>query len=317
MEIFGTPVSELQSLIMQNKLLITREAYNELHYMFAPDRLNSKSIVDISQIEPYSKSTSKILQGLDTDDDSNINLTTEYDSTELPEGTLAFHRIVGPILSDSYWWFSTTRLEQDFLRAEENNQIAGHFILCNSSGGDAYYLDRISETLRNRKKPIYVLIKKMCCSAAYYISCHADVIKAITQNDTIGSIGTMISFLDWESYYKKNGLKRIEYRATKSTLKNKKIDDLIAGKPEQYIEEVLDPINEQFINEVKSSRKIIKKFDDTNPVLAGETFLAYVAMTAQCGLIDGITTLSQAIREAHQLGQTYLNKRRTSITKLI
>lgn len=322
MDLLGTPVSEIQSLIMQEKLLITREAYNELHYMYAPDRLsNVIHKIDISSPVLYKKITedskASIKQSLYTDDDSNISLTTEYDSTELPEGTLAYHRIVGPVMSDSWWWFSTTQFEQDFLLAESNPQISGHFIFCNSPGGDAYYLDRVSETIRNRKKPLYVLIKKVCCSAAYYICCHGDIVKSITQNDTIGSIGTMISFLDWDSYYKKNGLNRIEYKATKSILKNKKIDDLIAGKPKQFIEEELDPINEQFINEVKSSRKLIKNFDDSNPVLAGETFRASIAMTSDCGLIDGISTLPDAIKEAYNLGQKFLQNRRASITKLI
>lgn len=51
----------------------------------------------------------------------------------------------------------------------------------------------------------------------------------------------MISTCNYDGWFEKMGLKLIQAKATKSDLKNKKTDDLLRGKPEQYIKEELDP----------------------------------------------------------------------------
>lgn len=313
MDILSTPSSELISLILSGKLLITRELDNELKLFCATQ--SNKSTLDNTLPKTYSQKTNIELdvlkKSLEKTSSECISLSSEYDSLELPKGSLAYHRIVGTILSDSNWWFSTMQFERDILSAEANPQFSGHFVHINSGGGDAYYLDQISKTLNSCQKPIYVYIKKVCGSAAYYIGCHGTVVKATTPNDTIGCIGTMISFWDTSDYFKKLGFKLIEEYATRSPLKNKKFDDLIKGKPEQFKNEELDPLCEQFIAEVQSCRKIISKLPDDHPILQGETYRAELAQASDNGLIDGIATLSEAIKEAHDLGQKWLSNQQT------
>ena len=43
-----------------------------------------------------------------------------------------------------------------------------------------------------------------------------------------------------------------------------------SGKSEDYIKNVLDPMNEQFLAEVKSQRSKLAELDDDAPVLQGE-----------------------------------------------
>jgi len=309
MDILSTPSSELISLILSSRLLITRELDNELKLFCATQ--SNQTALDTTLPKTYSQATvielNALKKSLGKISSECITLSSEYDSLELPEGSLAYHRIVGTILSDSNWWFSTMQFERDMLSAEANPQFSGHFVHINSGGGDAYYLDQISKTLSACQKPIYVYIKKVCGSAAYYIGCHGTVVKATTSNDIIGCIGTMASFWDTDSYFEKLGLKKVEAYATRSILKNKKHNDLVSGKPKQFIEEDLNPLCEQFISEVQSNRKIISKLPDDHPILQGETYRAELAQSADNGLIDGIATLPEAIREAHDLGQQWLS----------
>ena len=323
MGLHSTPISEIQSLIMSDGLFIYEKALDDFRRLYNPANTLVKEPVNAVT---YREETKPFLQGLinevKTGSDLNqplICLSEEYESTELPEGSIAFHRIIGPIMAEARWHFSTIQFERDFLAAEANPAISAHFFFVKSPGGETYYLDAVSKTLRNHTKPIICFVRQMCASAAYYICCHADKIICNTDNDFIGSIGTMVSFNDWSKYDEKMGIRPIEAKATNSDLKNKKTDDLIAGKPKQFIEDILDPLNEQFLSEVQASRPIIGKMERTNPVLRGEIYRAAVAITPECGLVDEIASFEDAVQTAFDAGQSWINKQRTnrSITRLL
>ena len=70
-------------------------------------------------------------------------------------------------------------------------------------------MDRLSETLRNAKKPILAIYEEYCASAAYYIGCHGQKLYATTSHDFVGCIGTMCSFWNFEPYFEKLGLKKM------------------------------------------------------------------------------------------------------------
>lgn len=304
-----SPIAEIRSLLTSPQLLILRSSYNELRHLYNPENVNLLKQADFKN---YKDQVSQDLALITQNDDAEKYIfTTDYNSTEIPDGSLAFHEILGSIVSDSRWWFSTLQFERDIKAAEANPNICAHFLFIKSPGGEAYYLDELSKTLKSCTKPLYVFIRQMCASAAYYIACHGTVVKANTANDIIGSIGTKVSFLDWDSYDEKQGLRRVEYYATNSQLKDRKYKGLIEGKGKEklFIETELDPLNIQFMNTVRSCRKKIAAMDYDNPVLQGETFRAEIAMTPEVGLIDGIISFDEAIIEAKQLAHTYMQKR--------
>lgn len=237
-------------------------------------------------------------------DAKEVNITDDYASPQLKEGTIAYHRIFGVVTASSNWYFSSKQLEMDIMAAEDNPSISAHLLHINSPGGEAWYMDRLSETLRQAKKPIIAIYECYCCSAAYYIGCHGQKLYATTDHDFVGCIGTMCSFYDFEPYYEKLGIKKVVAKATNSQLKNKVFDDLSAGKPEEYIKNVLDPMNEKFLSEVKAMRPELAKLEDDAPVLQGESY--YSAPAEEIGIIDGKRTLMEAILEASQLGDAYL-----------
>ena len=178
------------------------------------------------------------------------------------------------------------------------------YVYINSPGGEAWYMDRLSETLRNAKKPILAIYEEYCESAAYYIGCHGQKLYATTSHDFVGCIGTMCSFWNFEPYFEKLGLKKITAKATNSTRKNKVFEDLKDGKTEEYIKNVLDPMNEQFLAEVKAMRPKLSELGDDAPVLQGESF--YTDPAEEVGLIDGKRTLLEAIAEVAQMGDAYM-----------
>lgn len=233
----------------------------------------------------------------------DVCLTDDYVSEELPPCSIAYYRIFGFITSACRWWFSSKQLELDLIAAEKNPQIACHFLHINSPGGEAWYLDRLSETMRQLQKPVFALLEQVCASAAYYIGCHAQKIVALTQNDQIGCIGTMTDFYSFEEYYKKLGIEHIRVRADQSDLKNKKFDDLLKGKPNQYKEDLLNPLAEQFIQEVRDMRPKIKPLPDNAPVLRGETFSSPTAI--EIGLVDSMMTFPEAVQTALAMAKDY------------
>jgi len=318
-------MKELQAILLSSMpLWITEDGYRQLMVAAFPmssaivekqENTKIKEQMGLAEVKEYLKShtfyqylTHEALSEISAkvsqqDETKEINLTDDYASPELKDGTIAYHRIFGVVAAESYWCFSSKQLQQDILDAENNPNISAHILHINSPGGEAWYMDRLSETLREAKKPIVAIYEEYCASAAYYIGCHGQKLYATTAHDFVGCIGTMCSFWDFEPYFEKLGIKKVVAKATNSTQKNKVFEDLTKGKPEDYIKNVLDPMNEQFLSEVKAMRPKLAELDDDASVLQGESY--FTAPAEEIGLIDGKRTLIEAIAEAAQLGDAY------------
>lgn len=248
------------------------------------------------------------------DTDSGILLSNDpeaINSIDAGNEVVFYHPVKGVIFAyqkwgidwDEYCWvrlFSTMQFVANLKYAESNPNVVAHFLHINSGGGECWMLDVATAAMRSCKKPIYAFVERICASAAYRLAAQAMVIKTFTDSDLIGSIGTYVKYLDVSEWMKMNGLKDVEVYASQSDLKNKMDRDLEAGHPEQFVREILDPANEQFIADVRCRKKLASLPDDS-PVLRGEIFRASEAVKS--GLIDGVLPdLSAAIQEAHDLG---------------
>ena len=322
-------MNEIQTLLLSTlPLWITEDGYRRLMVAVfplsgitaTPIEKKVESTMTHEEVRDYLKSHSwyqyeshEALQAIKSrscqqEDTKEVNLTDEYSSPELKENTIAYHRIFGVVTAESCFYFSSKQLEMDFMDAENNPSICAHLLHIDSPGGEAWYMDRLSETLRSAKKPIVAIYEEYCASAAYYIGCHAQKLYATTNHDFVGCIGTMCSFWNFEPYFKKLGIEKVTAKATNSLLKNKVFEDLNAGKPEDYIERVLNPMNEQFLSEVKAMRPKLADLEDDAAPLQGESY--YTMEAEKVGLIDGKRTLMEAIIEAAQLGETYSSTQR-------
>jgi len=80
------------------------------------------------------------------------------------------------------------------------------------------------------------------------------------------------------------------------------------GKPEQFIKEELDPLQQQFEAAVRKARPKAGSLPEDHPLFAGETFST--AQATDLGLIDGQKSFKEALNEAYQMGTSYLGKQR-------
>ena len=167
---------------------------------------------------------------------SKISLTTEYDSNEIPESSIAIHPVFGVILADSNYQFSTKSFVRNLQLADANPNIIAHFVPVNSPGGDAHYLDIASNAVANLTKPVITHFERHMASAAVYLTSGSTEIYANSKFDRVGSIGTMISYLDLNPILEKFGAKNIEEYATQSTMKNKSNQYEIGSKYYEKLE---------------------------------------------------------------------------------
>ena len=271
----------LRQLLTLNihRLLITAEGLSsamiEAFPLVSADSLQPTSFFFNENPPTYKETSKKALSLLQQEmkarsELQGITVTDDFYSDELPEGSIAYHRIWGFITSDCQWYFSSKQFERDLLAAEANPAITCHFLHVNSPGGEAWYMDRLSETMRSLGKPVMTLVEQCNCSASYYITCHSSFIAALTAYDTIGCIGTMISTCN----------------------------------PEQYIKEELDPPNEQFLAAVLASRPQLGNLPEDDPVFRGETFDTPHAIDK--GLVDASMTFPEAVAKAVELGRSYM-----------
>ena len=283
--------------ILSAPMFITEQALQS--YLFALTQPQPKDWVEI-EIPTAKDIAAKTAEKLS--EDTGIAITTDYGNTSL-ENAIAYYEAHGALMYDDYsWYFNTKTFVEDFLAAEANPAVMAHFLHINSGGGLAYYLEEVFKVLWNRKKPLIAQCEMYMCSAAAYLAAPADNIFATTQFDTFGSFGTMVSFWDLKPYFEKVGFKWHEYYAEQSTLKNKRFNDLLAGKPEDYIEKELNPVAAQFIEDMK---KAFPKATGDG-IFEGQTYYASeaVAMKMLCGIQPVIDSLSLA----YSKGLKYLEK---------
>ena len=170
-----------------------------------------------------------------------------------------------------------------------------------SGGGQVAGTPEFYDYIREYTKPVVAYTDGLMCSAAYYIGSASAYIVANKRADHIGSIGTMIYFIDFTGWYEKEGAKVITEYATKSTEKNRDYEELIKGNPEPYIKNQLDPITEDFINDIKKVRSKVNE-----EVFTGKTYSAADSITM--GLVDEIGTLQTAIDKVFELSKKSSNQ---------
>ncbi len=208
---------------------------------------------------------------------------------DIPDGSIALHPIFGIVTWASRWYFSTEKFIANLKAAEENPAIIAHLIRIDSPGGEAFGCHEAFVAVKQLKKPCIAIIDSICASGAYWIACAADKIYASSMFSEIGSIGAMGIIRSERKWMEKQGFEEIVCYSKHSDLKNKFGRDVLDGHPEEYISRMLDPLAEQFIADVRSTRKI----QDGSEALRGQIF--YAANAQSENLIDGEMSVCDAI----------------------
>ncbi len=188
-------------------------------------------------------------------------------------------------------------------KMEKDAHNKGIFLYVNSPGGTVYASDelylRLMEYKEKTGRPIYAYFASEACSGAYYISMAADKIYA-NRNCWTGSIGVIISLMNYEELMKKIGITSVDITSGKNKTIGSAAHEM-TKEQEQILQSLVDEAYDQFTGIVAKGRnmdiKTVKKLAD------GRIYSALQAKDQ--GLIDEIMGLEES-KEA--IGQAVGNK---------
>jgi protease-4 len=260
----------------------------------------------------------------DDDEDGNDDLVDPNDPDDndeanentLTEGSVAHMRLRGPVIK--YSQFCGPRGTSDY--AQELNSLAtdsnciGCVFEIESGGGEYFAVKPLADAIKNfaQQKPLIVLAGDFLCSAAYYLAIYGTEVWYQHPKAIIGSIGTMISFADVRPYFEKQGVVFHDIYATASSLKNQTHIQAQKGNYKPIIAKMLDPINDDFMGDVKMLRG--KALSNNKAILQGETFFGNEALSL--GMVDAAGTLKGAVARVRELAAKPKPKTSSTIQNL-
>jgi protease-4 len=211
-------------------------------------------------------------------------------------GAVMVMNIAGPIMKYDFCGSAGTQTMMAALQAAQNNPAVNAIVLAiDSPGGSVDGTEMFAKAIKESKKPVVAYVSDLTASAAYWLASQTSEIVLSGETARVGSIGTMATLRKGssEAY--------VTLYASKSTRKNKAYTDAMNGDTETYVKNVLDPLNEVFIDAVMSGRgdKIDVQKED---VTEGDIYFGSNAV--KVGLADKIGNLDYAIKRAYALSKT-------------
>lgn len=220
---------------------------------------------------------------------------------DAPKGSSAIIPVHGTLLKyGTMCSYGTTEYADMVREAVDSNNISSVILDIDSGGGSvdaiAPMLDAISYARTSGKS--VVAYCDLCASAAYYIACYCDEIIASNEvSSEFGSIGVMMSFMDYAKYYENAGVKLHTVYSNLSDYKNLPFEMAKKGEYDKIRDEELDPLAKEFQEAVKSHRTNLKA--DTEGILRGRMF--YARRAVEVGLADSVGSLAYAVDRAGQI----------------
>jgi len=185
-------------------------------------------------------------------------------------------------------------LSDQFRSMASDSRIKDFLVLGDSGGGSSIAVELMTDVINEVKqtKRVIGVIRKggTAASAMYGIMSACSEIYAESEMSIVGSSGTMVQFQGREANTKdENGVKHIRLYASKSTHKNKFVEDALNKDDYTVIyTELLNPINERFLNLIESNRPILKgtNFDNGHTTFAKDAIGTF---------IDGIKSFDELV----------------------
>jgi len=182
-------------------------------------------------------------------------------------------------------------------------------LVLDTPGGSVNGTKLLADAIAASNKPVIAHVRGMAASAGMWIASAAKEIYLEGELSSVGSIGTMASWLNLKGYYEKEGAKVVEVYSRLSPDKNKDYRDAENGDYTRVMDQ-LDYITRSFHSAVKVGRG--EKLDlDKENVLTGKMY--YAAEALSFGLIDGVLNFEQTIARARELAGAKPNRTREII----
>jgi len=171
-------------------------------------------------------------------------------------------------------------------QADADPNVKGILLSIESPGGQSDGTKKLADIIKGVSKPTVAHVDGMATSAAYWIASAADKIVA-EPKATIGSIGTMLSFADFQPSLEQKGVKFHRIVSDLSPDKNSLFEQVRSGDYAEYRKTVLNPLALEFKENMKANRPAI-----TDAQMTGKTWFAdQLAGT----MVDSIGTIDDAL----------------------
>jgi protease-4 len=220
----------------------------------------------------------------------------------LPEESTAIIPLSGTMLKYGTWCsYGTTEIAEALLEAGSHRNIGSIVLDIDSGGGSVDSIAPLVDAIGGIRKSGKSVVASvdLCASAAYYVACHCDEIVANNGiSSETGSIGVMMSFMDWTKYYEKEGAVKHTIYSNLSEWKNRPFELALQGEYDEIKSEELDPLAHSFQEAVRKQRGDKLK-QETPGILQGRMFFAETAR--QVGLIDHVESAEFAVNRAREV----------------
>ena len=228
---------------------------------------------------------------------------THKDYSDIPQGKqVSVVRLEGVMMRDEGWCQPGTRDIAAWLRQGDADQrVLANIVLIDSGGGAADSVKDLADAITECNKPVLAFCDGDMCSAAYYAGAYADHIMANDGRNRVGCIGTMIQLAGYPAKSKdEDGYARLRIYADGSEDKNSEYEKALEGDFQLIKENVLNPLAEDFRNDVKSRRPA-----STDDQRKGRT---YYAQDVVGSLIDSIGSFKDAVKQALDLSTNTISE---------
>ena len=221
---------------------------------------------------------------------------------DAPQGSTAIIPVHGTMLKyGTMCSYGTTEIAAVIEEAAEAKNISSILLDMDSGGGSVDAIAPLIDAIRSAqsKRKAVVAYCDLCASAAYYVASYCNEI--VAGNDVsaeLGSIGVMMSFMDYAKYYEDMGIKQHTIYSNLSDYKNAPFEAAKKGDYKAIRDEELDPLARDFQENVKRNRGQRLQLD-TEGLLRGRMFYARDAV--RVGLADRIGSLADAATRSRDL----------------
>lgn len=205
----------------------------------------------------------------------------------------------------SCYSYGTREIAQELLEADKDPDIIGHIIVADSGGGSSDSAPELASAIKQLSKPIVSYIDGMAASACLHAISYTRKIIAHHSFDQVGCIGTMIIVSGWPKFRRdSDGYVEVRIYADQSADKNDDYEAALEGNTKIIKEEMLNPICQAFIDNIKANRP-----NATDDQLTGKTYFAKDVVGT---LIDSIGTFEDAMHAVIDLAEQQQSNNNTS-----
>lgn len=216
------------------------------------------------------------------------------------DGALALRP--SPIEEAYYGIVSMDKLMAHLDELAVDQSVSSVVLHVTSPGGTANGSAELAAKTRalNERKPVVAFADSQMASAAYHFGSQSSAVIA-APSASVGSIGTLINWLDASKYYEAIGFKLDVIKNQDSPLKGIHPAVPLTKDQRAYMQERVDQLAASFKEDVKKGRPGIKK-----EAMLGQTLFGQSAVST--GLVDELGDLPRAVATAQALARWKSNR---------